>query len=106
MGRGHPQGYPLLCIPGRLGDSLSVLLQTSLAPSTRAHYESAWRKVILFYRDLAQFLDIDESTIFRNCVCVWGGGGGGGQEEGEGEGEGEVKATETYSYLTYIYIYI
>ena len=50
MGRGQHEGDPLLCIPGGLGESLSVLLQASLAPSTRAHYERAWRTVILFFQ--------------------------------------------------------
>ena len=46
--------------PWRAWESLNVLLQESLASSTRAHYERAWRKVIVF------FSGIWRSSLFAN----------------------------------------
>ena len=39
-------GSTLNCVPGRLRYSLDKLLQASLAPSSRAHYQPAWKKLV------------------------------------------------------------
>ena len=48
LGEGQPSGSTLQCVSGRLRESLDKLLQASLAPSSRAHYERAWKKLVNF----------------------------------------------------------
>ena len=49
LGDGQSKGSAIPCIPSRLRDSLERLLTASLAPSSRAHYERAWKKLVAFY---------------------------------------------------------
>ena len=50
LGDGQP-GSTLQCVPSRLRESLDKLLQ-ALAPSSRAHYECAWKKLVNFHVSL------------------------------------------------------
>lgn len=54
-----------MCVPGQLRDSLNLLLHASIAPSSRAHYERAWKKFVLFHDSLhvATQLPASVSTI-------------------------------------------
>ena len=49
LGDGQSEGSAIPCLPSRLRDSLERLLTASLAPSSRAHYERTWKKLVAFY---------------------------------------------------------
>ena len=55
MGRSQPAGNSLKYLPSRLCESPSLLLQASLAPSTRAHYERARGKLVTFFQSLGTY---------------------------------------------------
>ena len=55
MGRSQPAGNSLQYLPSGLGESLSRLLEASLAPSTRAHYQRAWGKLVTFFQSLGMY---------------------------------------------------
>ena len=52
LGEGQPGGSTLQCVHGRLRESLDKLLQASLPPSSRAHYERTWKKLVNFHVSL------------------------------------------------------
>ena len=56
MGRSQPAGNSLQYLPGGPGESLSRLLEASLAPSTRAHYQRAWGKLVTFFKSLGMYM--------------------------------------------------
>ena len=48
LGRCQPGESALPGVPSRLRDSLNQLLHASIPPSSRAHYDRAWHKFVLF----------------------------------------------------------
>ena len=51
-----------MCVPSQLRNSLNVLLRASIASSSRAHYERAWRKFVVFHDSLGVTLQLPASV--------------------------------------------
>ena len=51
-----------MCVPSQLRNSLNVLLRASIASSSRAHYERAWRKCVVFHDSLGVTLQLPASV--------------------------------------------
>ncbi|KAI0232279.1 hypothetical protein LSAT2_017392 [Lamellibrachia satsuma] len=97
MGRGQPAGNSLQYLPSGLGESLSRLLEASLAPSTRAHYQRAWGNTVLdTVRNLCRFPVVVTSTVSdttqvsdrteRNSIANSANGQVSNRERGSGHG--------------------
>ncbi|KAI0224092.1 hypothetical protein LSAT2_024887 [Lamellibrachia satsuma] len=76
LGEGQPGGSTLQCVPDRLKESLDKLLQASLAPSSRAHYERAWKKLVTSAQPSIRTLSHVQTAYavhqpFRSCRTTW-----------------------------------
>ena len=76
MGRSQPAGNSLQYLPSGLGESLSRLLEASLVPSTRAHYQRAWGKLVTFFQSLGMYpsLPIPVAMILLFVAHLHAGG--------------------------------
>ena len=61
LGESQPSGSAAMCVPNQIRNSLNVL-HASIAPSSRAHYERAWRQFAFFHDSLGVTLQLPASV--------------------------------------------
>ena len=62
LGESQPSGSAAIGVPNQLRNSLTVLLHASIASSSRAHYERAWRQFVFFHDSLGVTLQLPVSV--------------------------------------------
>ena len=61
LGESQPSGSAAMCVPNQIRNSLNVL-HASIAPSSRAHYERAWRQFVFLHDSLGVTLQLPASV--------------------------------------------
>ena len=62
LGKSQPSGSAAMCVPNQLMNCLNVLLRASIASSSRAHYERAWRQFVFYHDSLGVTLQLPVSV--------------------------------------------